>query len=165
MNLFRSTLAVLAILGLVSSTQNADAASNCILLMPCETLQPVFNGTATQHERLQTDTRTGTRAAPNLHPSAPLRINHFAANAARRALPTPQKSSAPQTGKQAQNVIPTPLSLETAESIVPVERVMAVFQPASPGPRTDDSNRSAWLFGVLGAAGIVSLVIAKTGAT
>jgi hypothetical protein len=119
---YRSALlAAVAVLGLASSIERADAASNCSLpgLISCEILHSIFGSAAWQSVRPQMDTRQGTK---NLHPSVP---RDPPARAPRPVAPVSRPASA-----ASDIVAPAPITV--SDSMVANDRVAVVFRPPDP---------------------------------
>ncbi len=153
----RSVLAAAAAFGFAASIGTVDAASNCNPpgAIPCEVVHSLFGKDARQDLRPQIDLRQS--ASPAVGPSA--------AGTVRRRLAT--RPARPVVRVKGQMTVassvtaPAPVALP--QSIRPADRVAAVFQPPNARTGANDSQSLSKLLGwVLSAAGLVSLLLAKT---
>ncbi len=153
----RSVLAAAAALGFAASIERVDAALNCNPsgVIPCEVIHSLFGKDARQGTRPQTDLRQS--ASPAIGPSAGGTVR-------RRLPPRPARPVVRANGQMAvASGVTAPAPVALPESIRPADRVAAVFQPPNARTGTNDSQSLSKLLGwVLSAAGLASLLLAKT---
>jgi hypothetical protein len=156
LNVRWSVLIAAAVLGLASSIGRVDAASSCNppRAMPCEIKHSLFGKDVWQGIRPLMEPRQS--AYPTFDPSA--------AGTIRKRLPARPSSPVVRASRQAPvtgiAVAPAPA---VSESVRAADRVAAVFRLPDPRTGATSSEPSSKLLDwVLGAAGLASLLLAKT---
>ncbi len=151
----RSVLAAGVVLGFTAGIERVDAASSCSSLgIPCGVMHSLFGN----------NLRQSVGPPMNLHQSTPV-TDPPAADTARRRLPAKTARPVPRVSGQAPvaSIVVPPAPVAVSESITAADRVAAVFRPPDPPPAASGLEPWSRLLGwVLGAAGLASLLLAKT---
>ena len=152
----RRMLAAGVILGFGASVERVGAASSCSPpeASPCGIMHSLFGNGAWP----------AVGPPMNLRQSTPA-IDPSAAGTARRRLPAKTARPVPRVSSQAPvaSIIVPPAPVAVSESITAADRVAAVFRPPDPPPAASGLEPWSRLLGwVLGAAGLASLLLAKT---